>query len=520
MSAFMRSMWPVRRDGLFLALAALAVGFYVLRAANQDRIGFPLDDSWIHQVYGRNLAERGEWAFVPGEPSAASTSPLYTVLLSIGSLLKLTPFVWAFLLGILALALGAMMAARIGETIFPGTKGVGIGTGLAVLLAWHMIWAAASGMETMLFMAFSLTVLHLAFRELDEARPVDTRSLLLRGIGLGAVGGLLTLTRPEGVGLVGLVGLFALISFGLSRRWGAWAVGIAVGWVILVTPYILLNYDLTGELLPSTADAKVAENEPFREDPLIERYSKMIIPLSAGAQLLTLPGIVYALWLLANQIRLDRRKWLLLTPAAWAFAHLTIFTLRLPAPYQHGRYIMPVLPPLMLYGIGGLLALVHLGRGSAAGRVVTRSLAISTAFAFPGFLWIGAGAYADDVQIINTEMVETAKWVKDNVPEEDLFAVHDIGALGYYAPRPILDLAGLVSPELVPIITDYPALMETICAKNARWLMVLPNQRPVTADDPRLRLVYESPYNFADQARGSSPEPWKMRVYAVECPGY
>src|SRR5688572_24206639 len=149
MSAFLRSMWPARRDLLFLFVAALVVGLYVLRAANQDEVGFPLDDSWIHQVYGRNLAERGEWAFVPGEPSAASTSPLFTVLLSIGNLLNLTPFVWAFSLGILALTLGGMMAARLGEILFPGTAWVGLGTGLAVMLAWHMVWAAASGMETM-----------------------------------------------------------------------------------------------------------------------------------------------------------------------------------------------------------------------------------------------------------------------------------------------------------------------------------------------------------------------------------
>ena len=55
---------------IFLA-SFLFVGYYVWGA----RGGFPLDDSWIHQGYARNLSERGEWVLIPGEQSIASTSP-------------------------------------------------------------------------------------------------------------------------------------------------------------------------------------------------------------------------------------------------------------------------------------------------------------------------------------------------------------------------------------------------------------------------------------------------------------
>ena len=82
------------------------------------------------------------------------------------------------------------------------------------------------------------------------------------------------------------------------------------------------------------------------------------------------------------------------------------------------------------------------------------------------------------------------------MPEDELLAVHDIGALGYYAPREILDLAGLVSPEVVPFIRDYEALMAHICEQEARWLMVLPDQRPVPADDARLETGLRVPLQF------------------------
>ena len=194
----------MRRDGLFLLIAIAAVGLYVLLAAGRDAVGFPLDDAWIHQTYARNLAENGEWAFVPGISSAASTAPLYSALLAIGHLLGLAPFGWAFALGVLALTLGASMAARIAELLFPETAYVGLATGLIIVTTWHLVWAAASGMETMLFMALSLLVIWLSLRETPE-------NPLQQGLMLGVAGGLLTLTRPEGILLVGLIGLFMLI---------------------------------------------------------------------------------------------------------------------------------------------------------------------------------------------------------------------------------------------------------------------------------------------------------------------
>src|SRR5574341_830476 len=140
MSESLRSMRPVRRDWLFLILALLLVGLYVFLANQRFEMGFPLDDAWIHQTYARNLAERGEWAFLPGKASAASTAPLYSALLAIGYLIGLAPFIWAHFLGVLALAWAGIMAAQIAEQFFPERRYAGIGSGLAVVLAWHMIW--------------------------------------------------------------------------------------------------------------------------------------------------------------------------------------------------------------------------------------------------------------------------------------------------------------------------------------------------------------------------------------------
>lgn len=98
-------------DFILLVVAILAVALYVLTAKG----GFPLDDSWIHQVYGRNLAETGMWAFVPGVPSAASTSPMYTVLLAVGYKLGISFKLWTYALGVMALWVAGMLGGRMVE---------------------------------------------------------------------------------------------------------------------------------------------------------------------------------------------------------------------------------------------------------------------------------------------------------------------------------------------------------------------------------------------------------------------
>src|SRR6266511_6125760 len=106
-----------------IALAALvAVLFYLIASALIFRIGFLLDDSWIHLTYARNLAEHGEWAFRLGERSAGSTSPLWTVLLSIGFLFGLAPYVWTYLLGWVVLTLIAVYAENVSRKLVPAYK--------------------------------------------------------------------------------------------------------------------------------------------------------------------------------------------------------------------------------------------------------------------------------------------------------------------------------------------------------------------------------------------------------------
>ncbi|MBU0740711.1 hypothetical protein KJ554_00005, partial [bacterium] len=72
-----------RRDNILVIALAAAVAGAVLLVGRQPGfgVGFPLDDAWIHMVYGRSLATEGLLAYNPGVPATGCTAPLWTFVL-------------------------------------------------------------------------------------------------------------------------------------------------------------------------------------------------------------------------------------------------------------------------------------------------------------------------------------------------------------------------------------------------------------------------------------------------------
>jgi hypothetical protein len=103
------------------------------------------------------------------------------------------------------------------------------------------------------------------------------------------------------------------------------------------------------------------------------------------------------------------------------------------------------------------------------------------------FSYVAARQNAYDVYWIETEMVGTAEWVQKNIPPDALLAVHDIGALGYFVPNPMIDLAGLITPDVVPFIRNSAGLTEYLNSRSADYLIVFPGQYPsLVSDRPAL----------------------------------
>lgn len=502
-----------RRDIFLIVLSAIVVAIYAFSAG----WGFPLDDSWIHQTYGRNLGLHGEWAFILGQPSAASTSPLYTVLLAIGYFLRIPYMWWTHFLGVAALSTTAILGTRMAERIFPKAA---LWVGLTIILTWQLIWAAASGMETMLFGMMSFILIFLAWRELDENRNHEIRPLFIRGLIFGIATALAALARPEGVLLGGIAALLMLITHpqGSIAKVLIYGIGAAIGFAIAISPYLLLNLQLTGGLLPNTANAKFEQHAVLLYLPYPTRYFELALSIFAGGQILLIPGMIAFVWMLAkNENRL--KALYLLLPLFWPLALIATYAARLPASYQHGRYVMPALPSLVFAGTVGLLWLLsqtprRRDTSAMLQRVALRVWAISTMIVYLYFAFLGLNAYVTDVEIINSEMVAAANYIHDHIPEDELLAIHDIGAVGYFAPRPMLDIAGLLNPEVIPILNKPDALWALMKERGVVYLMAFRDQIPGrNPDDPRLCRIFYTDSPVTRRVLGL--EGLSMAIYRI-----
>ncbi len=486
----MRRPGPIT-PGLALSLVALSgVLAYLAASRAGGYIGFPLDDAWIHQTYARNLAQTGQLAFVPGQPSAGSTSPAWTVLLAIGYGLGLNFHLWTYTLGAVLLAVNAMLAYHMVLAYWPGARSAAWAAGLFVAVEWHLVWAAASGMETLLF-----STLVLLACLLSPAR---------HGGWLGLCAGLSLLVRPDGLLLLPLVLARAAFDPGRSVRNGA---RVLAGFAGVCLPYLAFNQWLAGSPWPNTFYAKQAEYAVQRLAPLWQRLAQVgVLPL-VGAQALLLPGLLRPVWRALRQ-----RQWeAVLLPLGWVAAMVGAYAVRLPVTYQHGRYLIPVIPVIIVAGVGGLARIVQLQSPHLLARVGSRAGLAATLVLALVFWVLGSQAYMRDVQIIETEMVAAARWVSTHTAREARVAAHDIGALGYYGQREVLDLAGLVSPAVIPFMRDEARLGEWLQTSEADYLMTFPGLYPALVEKVEGGLKYQTGAPYSPAAGGEN-----MAIYSLE----
>jgi hypothetical protein len=527
----------MKRDWLPITAVSLVMLFFIGLAWLVSGLGFPLDDAWIHQTYARNLVRSGGWEFVPGIPSSGSTAPLWTLLLALGYLLRTPYLLWAYLLGGLTLFWLVRSGMSLWRQLWPERAELAWVAGLLLVGVWPLVWAAASGMETLLFAALGMQLIvlygsvisiqysvfsNVAGRPLREQYSVNSvRSVVVMGV----LAGLLILTRPDGVVLLLLLGVGLLLGSGveedkpLSHRlktavlWGGTA-------LLFLLPYFALNYWLSGTAWPNTFYAKQEEYAIVLARPWWERVSSLLY-LSLGGppqgwqgmsspHLLLLPGLLWAGWLALRADWIQRRLWYTL-PLLWAGGHVLLYAWRLPVTYQHGRYIMAAMPVWALYGLAGSMALLLMFQGGI-GTLLRRVAALSFAAIVAIFMLLGAQAYAVDVAFIEGEMVTVAHWLADNTAPDAIIASHDIGAIGYFAERPLLDLAGLITPEIIPLLSDEAALARYVLASEADYLVTAPGW-PYTdvTESNRAILVFTTDYEWT-QFSGMN----NMAVYQLQ----
>ena len=461
--------WRVRVPGSLAVAAAFGFGLAVFLyrqwrlAGSASLDAFPLDDSWIHLQFARNLAEGHGFSYNPGVPVGGSTAPLWTLLLAAAFALLGSHPALAKGLGILA-ALGAALAARRLAQRWSGDPALGVAAGVATALSGPMLWGALSGMEVAL--AALLVTAGLCVR---PAASAWIPALLL---------GLAALARPEAVILVPLVVLAGPLR---GRR-----VAVSAGVVALVlAPWAVFNLWTTGSPLPATASAKVTGGlvgllaglrEPVRT-ALIERpwqfeveWVRWLWRANALVPVLAIVGLC-GLW---RRLGPGHRRAML--PAAALVLHPLAMALLAPyrgPGFQGGRYSIQLLPLALA------VAAVGIGWVGASAPGLRRVGAAALVIASLWTLWPAAGRYGWAVQNIEAMEVRLGRWAAAETPAAARLAVNDVGAIAYLSRRHIIDLIGLVTPAITPYRREGDAgvlrFLERACPD---YLIVFPRWFP------------------------------------------
>jgi len=185
---------------------------------------------------------------------------------------------------------------------------------------------------------------------------------------------------------------------------------------------------------------------------------------------LLLPGFMYIAF-----IHVRRKDWRLPLVSLWILAFILLYALRLPLDFQHGRYMMPIMPIYLILGAIGSFAAIRKISNAKWRSIIARVISISALIVLIIFWFLGRNAFLKDMQFIQSQMLDTAQWINNNIDPAATLAAHDIGALGYVTQRPIIDLAGLISPEIIPIIRDEEKIANYLDKNNVAYLIIFPD---------------------------------------------
>ncbi len=485
---------------LTLAPALLLVWHLTVARQIAGEIGLPLDDGWIHARFAQNLARGQGFSFNPGEPTSTTTSPLWTALLALGFRITGEPIFTGIAINyVLCLAL-LVVVYRLSLAL-TSNRWPSLCAAAAVALTPPLGWWALSGMEPPLYAVLALLgiLLHISARGRNPMRDMLAAPVF----------GLAALVRPEMMLLFPLAIADRLISTReqpLGRRLQAVAIALPI-YLLVVLPFFTYNHRVTGYYLPTSFYSKLqwsglpgllagALVTPFQAIliyPLREIVEVFRVWFTDNCILAIMMFVGFG-WMIARWSRKSdtpiatgsaQRSLLIpmllvVQPLAWALA-----SGYRPPSYQSQRYIADLNPLFVLLGvIGGWFITERIAflrrpvmKGALLALVLAASLIRQSA---------SVQTYATNVKNTNDMQVTIGRWLKANAPPDSLLAVNDIGAIGYISDMRVLDLQGLVTPEVLPLRSmqrqldrTAPARMfDFIVSHRPDYLVIFPRWYP------------------------------------------
>lgn len=412
----------------FLLLQALAALMWV-----SVFWGKSYDDPYITFRYARNLAEGNGPVYNIGERVQSSTTPLYVLTLALIGL------GWPDYpaTAVILTAMGMWAGSRFLFLLFRQRGHPTAGAFAALLLLWAPLMLSTASSEICLYVGLTLGAFYFYSR--------GQLSLAM------AMAGLVALARPDGA----LVGMVLVAHSVLTRKAAPWRE--LVLYAAIVAPWYLFAWVYYGSPLPVTLGAKqhqalLAESRGFLGGllRLLQDY---------GRNLIYWPCLPLGVIGLVRIWREDR-TWLPLL--SWTGAYVVAYTALGVSRYFW--YYSPLMPAMIVLVTCGLLEI----------KSQMRRLAWLRPWALPlTGLWVAllilvsASGIAWHWEHPDNRMVVyrlAGEWLDRHAPSTASVGALEVGAIGYYARRQMIDFAGLIQPRVTQELRRGSSYQD-----SARW---------------------------------------------------
>jgi len=403
---------------------------------------YTADDAFITFRYAENIASGKGFVYNEGERVLGTSTPLYTLLLAL--LVKLgLPIVWVA--RIINIGADCLTGALLFLLLRKFKLGVATFAALFYVLFPRVIVWSVSGMETSLYVLLLATSLYFYYKE-----NFNLTFLFL---------GLTFLTRMDGI----ILGLAILVHFVL--RYKRFPTKMVLGALAVVLPWLIFSFLYFGSPVPNSVPGKKALYAgSMWETPKWKIFWEFLF-------LKTKVGFPLLLLSLAGIYRILTKAKSYSIIVLWTLLYFIFFF------FAETKIHMWYYVPFYL----GYLSLVSFGLYfvfEKANEIWKRWLELSRnrIMVFNSIKILGVGLLSVVIifagfiylkQIMHTYKFMTAEqvglegihkemglWLLENTEPGDTVCAEDIGYLGYYSGRYILDQDGLISPQAIPFNKD------------------------------------------------------------------
>lgn len=379
------------------------------------------DDPFITYRYANNLRAGLGFVYNPGEHVLSTTTPLFTLLLTLGSLLWSDMHRLAVLIGAISLAVGGLFLFDLAHS----WKSPVAGWVSLVLYPTFPLVVSTISSETPLYLALCLGSFALYAR----------RNFL----GTAVMSALAILVRPDGMLVAVILAIDFLIEIRRPIPWTAILtfMGILAAWIVFAFIYF-------GSPIPVTLAAKQSQGDMAISQRFLEGFPAILqsyrSPLFILEAILAIIGVGVIIW--------RNHRWFLLL--AWSVAYFGAYSfLGVGRYFWYYAPLVPGFVALVGHGIS-LPTQLTFYQDQSKGRF--RWISGVLVFVLVTSLVVGNLKNLLEMRELgdNRFLIYQAvgEWLDQYTQPLDKIGALEVGIIGYYAHRPMVDFSGLIQPQV------------------------------------------------------------------------